>query len=105
MGFFMSKLPTGNAALDAQDMQRSLGAAINAWARIEGALCWLFSQAANPRRTWVGSEVYESVKSYEVRVDMTDAAMRTSFRDQADVLDEWSAIRKKLLSARKLRPS
>jgi hypothetical protein len=99
----MGKHPASKDAHDKEDMQRSLGAAISAWARIEGALCWLFSQACNPRRTWVGQEIFQSVISHEVRVDMTNAAVKTYFRSQKHVLDEWTIILTKLKSARKLR--
>lgn len=103
MGLEMGKTESTEYVEAKQQMHIALGRAISSWARVEGSLCRLFSLSVNSGNSIVGSEVFSSVKSHEVRVSITDAAFRVAYKSNSEALQRWTAILKRLGTARKLR--
>lgn len=94
-----SDLP--QADVDRHEMQRVLGEALSRWGRVEGALNFIFQRAVTAERSESASAAFGAVRGFEVQTDMTNAAMRMTFRLHSDVLDDWKVLYKQI---DKLRP-
>lgn len=94
-----SDLPQADA--ERHEMQRVLGEALSRWGRVEGALNQIFQRAVTAERSESASAAFAAIRGFEVQIDITNAAMRTTFRLHPDVLEDWKALYKRI---DKLRP-
>ncbi|GBE42698.1 hypothetical protein BMS3Bbin10_00761 [bacterium BMS3Bbin10] len=83
------------------EMQQALGLAMSRWGIIEGALSLIFGQSIKARDGAAASAAFAAIHSYEVQIDVTQAALLMTYRDHPDVKEKWTKFRKRL---RNLRP-
>lgn len=88
------------------ELHRVVGEATSRWAQIEDSLFVLFVVALSG--TWQGDvrpyrAVFFTLRAYEPKMRMINAAMNQRYRDEAPILADWKVLKKRTDAAAKFR--
>lgn len=86
------------------DYNAAIGDALGRWAGVEWEVCRLFCKCVNAESTGPAMSGYWAVASFDARLKMTDAAVRTLLIVEPKAInDEWNAINNHLVRKNRTR--
>jgi hypothetical protein len=92
------------SAAEVRQLQTALGSAISAWSGIEAELCGLFAFAVcNGKNMQPAVEAFCAVRSAEVQLAMTSAAIMSALYKRTDELAHWDELKKRIDKLRERR--
>jgi len=80
-----------------QDLLHLVGQITSNWASVEDQIFQVFVVALSGK--WPMQDIYIyrsaffSFNSYEQKMRMVDSAMKARFKDQADIIEEWTKLK------------